>query len=177
MAVGPKNWVVLGSVLASFGYFLAASLLLGSPENFIAWSLLAVGLLVAAFGLRSLPVVGALPVLGFLIAAIASGFELALGRVGVHQGDLILFLSTTALLLGMAAATWASWRARVKGALKPGDSRALAAGFLLGALGGGAGYLVIDGLAGAMQFLVADALVLIGLSLAAWKIRAVPQSS
>lgn len=170
LRVRRKDWVVLGVVLAAFGFFIAAFLLLGEPAAFISWSALAVGLLVAALGFRSLPEVGVLPVFGLLVAALAGGFQLVGGWV-VHPGDLTLLLSNAALLLGMAAAAGASWRAWREAALKLGDLRVLGAGFLLGAAGG-AGYFVRDGLGGGTQFLGGDVLVLIGLALAAWKMLA-----
>ena len=169
--MGPRNWVVLGIGFAAFGYLETAFALLSSPANFIVWSAVAAGILVAALGLRSLPGVGVLPVLGFFIAALAQAFQLVLG-FSMHPDNLPLMLSNAAALLGMAAAAWISWRGRRKAALESGNLRALSAGFLFAALAG-AGYFVYDGLAGATQFLVGDAMVIIGLSIAAWKIRAV----
>ncbi len=188
LLVRPKGWVVLGIVLAAIGFIMTAFFLLGLSRNFPSWSpLLAVGLLLAAVGLRSLPKVGILLSIGLLVAAVASGLQLVGGLV-VNPGDVTLLSSNAALLLGMAVAAGVSWRARRDAAMMPGHLRVLAAGFLLGALGG-VGYFVVDGLCcgqflvgdtlyliGLRQFLFGDALVIIGLGLAAWKIRAVESS-
>lgn len=158
------SWVGLGLGVAGLGYAQAALALLEAPGFFAAWSLVAVGLFVAAAGARGLPDLGPMAFLGFVLAGLGNGYGIVLNPEGAAY-----LAATGAGAVGAFLAAGVAWRAWREAELSDRDVAVARVAFTVA---GAAGliYFVWEVSTNEYSYLLGDSLAAAGYWAAAWKL-------